>query len=101
ILLLSTLSTANAFQVTFYKGSNCRSGAPVTLMQRPELGCQQYQAGVSMSQIIKGDWSDDTLYLVYFKDSECNPDEIINKVDLSTGCSDTSAGYGSFEVWDM
>lgn len=101
LLLLSTLTTTKAFMVTFFKSTGCRSGAPVTLMQRPEQGCQRFEADVSKSQLITGEWSDDTFYLVFFKDDECNPDEIIQKVDANTRCTDTSGGYKSFEVWDM
>jgi hypothetical protein len=105
ILTSAMLLTTNAFQVTFYTGSGCRSGSPVTLMQRPEQGCQTNYAGSSKSQILKGDGSDKSFYMVYFSTDDCDPDHIIKKEDLgdnySNKCVDTSGGYKSFQVWNV
>ena len=104
LLLLSAITTTQGFMITFYSNSGCRY-ASTTQTQRPEQGCQTYRAGESMSQIINGDKSDKSFYLVYFSDKECNPDKIIKKEELGPGytskCSDTSGKYGSFEVWDV
>ena len=105
VFLLATLSTTQAFMITFYASSGCHGGAPVKQMYRPESGCQTYQAGVSKSHLLTGDGSDKSFFVVYFKDKECNPDQIIKKADLAkdfkSSCVDVSGGYQSFQVWNV
>jgi hypothetical protein len=105
LLCLSTLATTQAFMVTYYASTGCRSGAPVKVKQRPEQGCQDFQHGVSKSHLLVGDASDASFYMVYFSDSECNPDNITKKADLDKDwdsvCVDVSGGYKSFPVYDV
>jgi hypothetical protein len=105
LCLVSTLATTQAFKVTYYGSTGCRSGAPVKAIQRPEQGCQDFQHGVSQSHLLAGDHSDASYYMVYFSDSECNPDNIIKKAELGKDwdsvCVDVSSGYKSFQVYDV
>ncbi|KAH7392538.1 hypothetical protein BKA66DRAFT_457719 [Pyrenochaeta sp. MPI-SDFR-AT-0127] len=105
LYIFSALATSQAFMVTYYASTSCRSGAPLTKMQRPEQGCQDFQHGMSKSHLLTGDGSDANFYMVYFSDSECNPDNIIKKADLAkdweSTCVDVSEGYKSFQVYDV
>jgi hypothetical protein len=105
LLLVSTFATSQAFTVTYYVGTSCRSGAPIKNMQRPEQGFQNLQQGVSKSHLLTGDQSDASFYMVYFSDSECNPYSIIKRAELgknwASTCVDVSEGYKSFQVYDV
>jgi hypothetical protein len=70
----------------------------------PQDGCQKRQSdqekGVSL-QIEDGNLRDQSNFMVFFKDEECDPAQMLGQTDF--GCSDKAgaADWNSFEVWDM
>lgn len=94
-LLLFTPTTS--FIITPYVGKGCRNAAHESKVVTPAYGCRKEGAGNAHSVLIKGDWSDDTYYTVFFQSDDCNPDTMITK--FGNGCN--SIDYGSFEVWNM
>lgn len=62
-----------------------------------------YMAGEASAVRITGDESDRSLYVVYFKSEDCDPDTIIRQDDLldddQPNCIDVS--YSSFQVYDV
>ncbi|KAF2824517.1 hypothetical protein CC86DRAFT_421087 [Ophiobolus disseminans] len=104
--LFTAITKTEGYQISFYSNTGCRYNPISTQMQIPSQGCSTYQADKkSLSQNVVGDGSDKSYYLVYFWGNDCNPENIIKKEDLGPGyssrCSDSSEGYGSFEVWDV
>jgi hypothetical protein len=106
LILLTTTTTTLAFRNTPHTKTGCREGRTTNSILRPETGCQKI--GTAVSHQLSGDASDNSLYVVYFKDEECDPDQVAKKTDVvnSSGStcvdwSNVSGGYRSFEVWDM
>lgn len=65
----------------------------------PDQGCQ-VPAVTPYGALIKSTGSvDDNFYTVFFSGPDCNPDEAITHDD--DGCVDVTAGFSSFQVWDM
>jgi hypothetical protein len=105
-LVLLTSSTTLAFRVTPHTKTGCREGKTSNSILRPETGCQKTDKAISHQ--LTGDGSDNSLYVVYFTDENCDPDQVAKKMDVvnssGSACVDWSnagAGYKSFEVWDM
>ncbi|KAF1948268.1 hypothetical protein CC80DRAFT_327890 [Byssothecium circinans] len=66
-------------------------------------GCQKRfpdEKGVTL-EVEDGNLRDQSNFMVFFKDEECDPGQMLGQTDF--GCSGKvgAAEYNSFEVWDM
>ncbi|KAF2200727.1 hypothetical protein GQ43DRAFT_432248 [Delitschia confertaspora ATCC 74209] len=105
--------TISAMHFSKYDTAQCSGMSTGGNYIYPNSGCQKKGSERTIVvNALEGDEADQSMFAVFFKSDDCNPDTIIGKIDSMAdgGYSCTSTiehgdrkvwEYGSWEVWDM